>query len=78
MNSTNTMNPMNPYKNGYLPKIAYHTAANNPEKVEYFTNRQIEVYGRIDGSDLSWIANEVYLIKKEWAQEMAEFNSHLG
>ena len=34
----------NPYKNGFLPKIAYHLASNNPEKVSYFFNRQAQVY----------------------------------
>lgn len=68
----------NPYKNGFLPKIAYHMAANNPDKVYYFFNRQAQVYGPITPENMEFIAKEVKLIQRAWAHEISEFRSHLG
>ena len=68
----------NSYKNGYLPKIAYHIAANNAEKVSYFMNRQVEVYGPITPEDMAFVTKESNKIQRVWALEMQEFKSHLG
>jgi hypothetical protein len=66
------------YPNGYLPKIAYHMAADNPEKVSYFFNRQAEAYGPITPENMEFITKEVNKIKRIWAAEEREFNSHLS
>ena len=68
----------NPYKNGFLPKIAYHLASNNPEKVSYFFNRQAQVYGPITPENMEFITKEVSKIQRAWANEINEFRSHLG
>lgn len=68
----------NPYINGFLPKIAYHMAANNPDKVYYFFNRQAQVYGPITSEDMSFIKKESEKIQRAWAHEISEFRSHLG
>ena len=68
----------NPFKNGYLGKIAYHMADNNHESVAHFTERQIVAYGPIGAEDMVWIMREVNKIKRIWAAEEREFNSHLG
>ena len=67
-----------PYKNGFLPKIAYHMAANNPEKVSYFFERQAQVYGPITPEDMAFVTKEMNKTLRIWAMEMKEFNSHLG
>lgn len=67
-----------PYKHGFLPKIAYHMAANNPEKVSYFTKRQVQVYGPITSEDLEFCVKEMHKMLRIWEMEMKEFNSHLG
>lgn len=66
------------YKHGFLLKIAYHMAANNPDKVYYFFNRQAQVYGPITPENMEFIAKEVKLIQRAWAHEISEFRSHLG
>ena len=68
----------NPYKHGYLLKIAYHMAANNPEKVAYFFNRQVQVYGPITPENMAFIAKETNKTQRAWALEINEFRSHLG
>lgn len=70
---TNSKHP-----NGYLPKIAYHMADNNAQAVEHFTDRQIARYGNISSEDMMWISQEVAKIKRIWAIEEREFNSHLS
>ena len=35
------------YKDGYLPKIAYHIANQNPDKLNYFTERHEAKYGKL-------------------------------
>jgi hypothetical protein len=66
------------YSHGYLPKIALHTALGNEDKVNYFWTRQMNVYGPITATQWQWITQKVDSIKREWAQEEAEFKSHLG
>jgi len=66
------------YQNGYLPKIAYHMAQGNTDRVEYFTHRQISRYGELTPWDMGWISNQVNSILHQWAQEEKEFNSHLS
>lgn len=66
------------YENGYLPRIAYHMAANNPESVAHFTERQEARYGRLTAEDMVFITHEVAKLQRIWANEMREFNSHLG
>ena len=68
----------NPYNNGFLPKIAYHMASNNPEKVSYFFNRQVQVYGPITPENMAFITKEMNKMQRIWDMEMKEFNSHLG
>jgi hypothetical protein len=66
------------YENGYLPKIAYHTASNNIEKAQYFKDKQIEKYGPITTEQWMFVIDEVVKIKDTWAIEEREMNSHLG
>lgn len=66
------------YKHGFLLKIAYHMAANNPDKVAYFFNRQAEVYGPITPEDMEFITKETNKTQRAWAHEISEFRSHLG
>lgn len=44
---------------GYLEKIAYHMSVGNPDKVSYFTNRQIETYGPLLPSDMHLLSQLV-------------------
>ena len=46
-NRTNNNN----YPQGYLGKIAYHMFKGNFEEVQFFTKRQIQVYGDITQED---------------------------
>ena len=66
------------HKNGYLPKIAYHLAAGNEDKFLYFSEKQVEVYGKITPKQMLWVHRKMNSIKKEWAIEMKEMNDHLG
>lgn len=68
----------NTYPNGYLPKIAYHMADNNHEAVAHFTERQLAAYGPLNAEDMQFITREIAKIQRIWANEMKEFNSHLG
>jgi hypothetical protein len=65
-------------KQGYLNKIAYHLACGNDEKVEYFFNRQVQVYGPITSFQMKHITETRDDIVKEWEMEMNEFNAHIG
>ena len=69
---------MKEYSNGYLPKIAFHMAHGNVERVEYFTHRQISVYGELTPWDMGLICTEVTRMQRTWKQEEQEFQSHLG
>jgi hypothetical protein len=44
------------YPNGYLPKIAYHMAQGNRQKVEYFVGRHVQQHGPLTDKDLEVIA----------------------
>ena len=66
------------YDNEYLPKISYHLARGNSEKVEYFVNRQIETYGALSPRDLYFITERVRHLQQEWRDEELEYQSHLG
>jgi hypothetical protein len=66
------------YQNGYLPKIAYHMADNNHEAVAHFFERQVAAYGPITAEDMQFITRESARLQRMWANEMKEFNSHLG
>ena len=35
------------YPDGYLPKIAYHIANQNADKLEYFTDQHEALYGKL-------------------------------
>jgi len=72
-NMTNQKHP-----NGYLPKIAYHMASDNHEAVAHFFNRQAIAYGPITPENMEFITKEVNKIKRIWAAEEREFNSHLS
>ena len=71
-------NTDNKYPQGYLPKIAYHIACRNYDKVEDFHIRQQEAYGPIQPQELVEIMNQVRKIEQTWQNEQQEFNSHLG
>ena len=47
------------YADGYLPKIAYHIYKSNPDKVEYFTQRHEETYGKLSAVDISKVIDMV-------------------
>ena len=49
----------NRYPNGYLPKIAYHIAQSNYDKVEYFLNQQTRRYGELTILDMTFILNAI-------------------
>jgi hypothetical protein len=66
------------YQNGYLPKIAYHMADSNHEAVAHFFERQVAAYGPITAEDMQFITRESARLHRMWANEMKEFNSHLG
>ena len=66
------------YENGYLPKISYHLAKGNPDKVEFFVNRHQEVYGPLTPQDWYWVTQRMNQIRQEWRDEEMEFRSHLG
>ena len=47
------------YADGYLPKIAYHISKSNTEKVNYFTNKHEEKYGKLTAVDISRVIDMV-------------------
>ena len=49
----------NRYADGYLPKIAYHISQANSEKVNYFTNKHEEKYGKLTAVDISRVIDMV-------------------
>ena len=53
-------------------------ADNNHDAVAHFTERQIARYGNLSAEDMMWITREVASIKRIWAAEEREFNSHLS
>lgn len=66
------------YENGYLPKVAFHLAAENAQKANYFLQRQNDVYGEVTVEQLLWCHREALKLQKLWRDELAEFNAHLG
>ena len=50
----------NRYTDGYLPKIAYHIANNNADKLEYFTSRHEAKYGKLTQKDMNRVIDLVY------------------
>jgi hypothetical protein len=68
----------NTYERGYLPKISYHLAKGNSEKVEYFMNRHTQAYGALTPGDLYFVTERVKHLQQEWRDEEMEFNNHLG
>ena len=66
------------YHNGYLPKISYHLAKGNPDKVEFFVRRQTALYGSPTPADWYWVTQRVNQIRQEWRDEEMEYRSHLG
>ena len=49
----------NRYPEGYLPKIAYHIANQNPDKLDYFTKRHEEIHGELTEEDMHKVINMV-------------------
>ena len=49
----------NKYPNGYLPKIAYHIANQNVDKLNYFTAQHEAKYGKLTASDVSKVIDMV-------------------
>ena len=48
------------YTDGYLPKIAYHIANQNPDKLNYFTERHEAKYGKLTQDDMHKVIDMVY------------------
>ena len=49
----------NKYPDGYLPKIAYHIANQNVDKLNYFTAQHEAKYGKLTASDVSKVIDMV-------------------
>lgn len=47
------------YKNGYLPKIAFHIFQKDEEKTRYFMQRQVDTYGELTPKQTDYIKEEV-------------------
>ncbi len=47
------------YPEGYLPKIAYHIANQNPDKADYGTKRHEEKHGELTKEELDIINERV-------------------
>ena len=62
----------------YLGKIAYHLACGNIEKVDYFFERQVKMFGPITADDMMVIINRRDAVVREWENELKEFNAHIG
>ena len=48
------------YPDGYLPKIAYHIANQNPDKLNYFTDQHEALYGKLTQEDIHKVIDMVY------------------
>ena len=53
------MSKSNKYPDGYLPKIAYHIAKVNREKIDYFTKLHEEKYDPITYDDMNRVIDMV-------------------
>tara|TARA_R110001592_G_scaffold20012_5_gene81748 strand:- start:183 stop:359 length:177 start_codon:yes stop_codon:yes gene_type:complete len=49
----------NRYADGYLPKIAYHISQRNTDKVNAFTKRHEDTYGKLTAKDMNKIIDMV-------------------
>ena len=47
------------YADGYLPKIAYHISQHNPKKVDAFTKRHEDAYGKLTAKDMNKLIDMV-------------------
>jgi len=63
--SIKTLLHMSKYEHGYLPKIAYHLFKQNDAKVEYFTKRQIERYGKVTDDQRWWLLEEIHRLTEQ-------------
>ena len=68
----------NRYPQGYLGKIAYHMFKGNFDKVQYFAQRHVLIYGDISEEDDRMINQLVIDFKRQQEAEEREFQSHLG
>ena len=48
------------YPDGYLSKIAYHIANQNPDKLNYFTAQHEAKYGKLTQDDMHKVIDMVY------------------
>ena len=48
------------YADGYLPKIAFAIANQNPDKLNYFTERHEAKYGKLTQEDMHKVIDMVY------------------
>ena len=48
------------YPDGYLSKIAYHIANQNPDKLNYFTAQHEAKYGKLTQEDMHKVIDMVY------------------
>ena len=71
-------NRTNNYSQGYLGKIAYHMFKGNFAEVQYFSKRQVQVYGDITEEDDRIINQLVIDFHRQQDAEEREFQSHLG
>ena len=54
----------NRYADGYLPKIAYHISQRNTDKVNFFTKRHEDKYGKLTAEDVNKVIDLVMEIAK--------------
>jgi hypothetical protein len=47
------------YADGYLPKIAFHISQRNTDKVNFFTKRHEDKYGKLTAKDISKVIDMV-------------------
>ena len=47
------------YADGYLPKIAYHISQRNTDKVNFFTKRHEDKYGKLTAEDVNKVIDMV-------------------
>jgi hypothetical protein len=53
----------NRYKDGYLPKVAYHSVKGNTEKAVSFMHSHIEKYGEINAQTLKRLEELIAIYK---------------
>ncbi len=62
----------------YLGKIAYHLANGNEDKVQYFFERQVKMFGPITADDMMVIISHRDAVIRKLENESKEFNAHIG